>query len=160
MLVLVPKIRRPLIRTVVSQVKGFVPKLLEALSQPARLTVSAGSSLLLNVGYITAFVASLSAVGAHPPILATAVVYIVAGFVGAATPTPGGLGGVWRLPWSPAWSVLASPRGPCHTRGGRLPLGHLLVAHTGRMAVVPGSATVWRVVRELVARSAPATAGI
>jgi uncharacterized protein (TIRG00374 family) len=72
----------------------MVPKLLEALSQPVRLALSAGSSLLLNVGYITAFVASLYAVGDHPPILATAVVYMVAGFVGSATPTPGGLGGV------------------------------------------------------------------
>jgi len=93
-LALVPRTRRLLLRTVVPRVKGLVPKLLQALSQPARLAVSAGSSLLLNVGYITAFMASLSAVGAHPPILATAVVYMVAGFVGAATPTPGGLGGV------------------------------------------------------------------
>jgi uncharacterized protein (TIRG00374 family) len=93
-LALVPRTRGLILRTVVPRLKGLFPKLLEALSQPARLAVSAGSSLLLNVGYITAFIASLSAVGAQPPILATAVVYMVAGFIGAATPTPGGLGGV------------------------------------------------------------------
>ena len=91
---LVPRTRRLLLRTVLPQIRALIPKLLGALSEPARLAASSGSSLLLNFGYITAFIASLIAVGAHPPVLATAVVYIFAGFVGSATPTPGGLGGV------------------------------------------------------------------
>ena len=93
-LALIPHTRKWLLRTVVQRVKGIVPNLLQALSRPARLAMSAGSSLLLNVGYVTAFLACLYAVGDHPPVLATTVVYLVAAFVGSATPTPGGLGGV------------------------------------------------------------------
>lgn len=93
-LALVPYTRNLFLHTVLPTAKAMVPKLLAALSEPGRLAVSAASCLLLNLGYIVAITASLAAVGARPPILATALVYMVAGFVGSATPTPGGLGGV------------------------------------------------------------------
>ena len=94
LLALVPRTRDFLLHTVLPQVKALIPKLLQALSEPSRLAASAGSSLLLNAAYVTAFLASLNAVGAHPSILASAVVYIFAGFIGSSTPTPGGVGGV------------------------------------------------------------------
>jgi glycosyltransferase 2 family protein len=99
-LALVPRTRRLLLRTVVPRVKGLVPKLLQALSQPARLAVSAGSSLLLNVGYITAFMASLSAVGAHPPILEAA---LVAGLAGIGIPAAHAIAAVVVFRFATFW---------------------------------------------------------
>ena len=61
---------------------------------PVRLVISAAANLLLTAAYLLAFFASLYAVGAHPPILAAAVVYLAGNAVGSAAPTPGGLGGV------------------------------------------------------------------
>ena len=43
---------------------------------------------------MVAILAALRSVGAHPPILATAVVYLAGNAVGSAAPTPGGLGAV------------------------------------------------------------------
>ncbi len=91
---LVPATRARLRRLVSGYLKGIVPQLLQALSRPLRLGAGVASSVLLNAAYVTAFLAALHSVGAHPPILATAVVYLIGGAVGAAAPTPGGLGGV------------------------------------------------------------------
>lgn len=89
-----PPTRARLRRVASSYLKGFVGQLLQAVSRPLRLGAGVATSILLNAGYVTAFLAALHSVGAHPPILATAVVYLIGGFVGAAAPTPGGLGGV------------------------------------------------------------------
>jgi uncharacterized protein (TIRG00374 family) len=70
------------------------PRLLDAVSQPLRLAASAGANLLLSAAYLLAFIAALRSVGAHPAILAAAVVYLAGNTVGSAAPTPGGLGGV------------------------------------------------------------------
>ena len=70
------------------------PRLLDALSHPVRLAISAAANLLLTAAYLLAFFASLYAVGAHPAILPAAVVYLAGNAVGSAAPTPGGLGGV------------------------------------------------------------------
>jgi uncharacterized protein (TIRG00374 family) len=93
-LLVVPHTRVRLRRSVMTYLRDLLPKLLEAVSQPLRLAVGAGASLLLNAAYGTAFIAALLSVGAHPPILPTVIVYLVGGFVGATAPTPGGLGGV------------------------------------------------------------------
>jgi uncharacterized membrane protein YbhN (UPF0104 family) len=67
---------------------------LDAVSHPLRLAVSAGANLLLSAAYLVAFIAALRSVGAHPAILAAAIVYLAGNAVGSAAPTPGGLGGV------------------------------------------------------------------
>ena len=50
--------------------------------------------MLLSIAYLVAMLAALWSVGAHPPILATAVVYLAGNAAGSAAPTPGGIGGV------------------------------------------------------------------
>lgn len=90
----VPRTRAKLVGTVWPHLREVWPRLLEAVSHPLRVTISAGANLLLSAAYLLAFIASLQAVGAHPPILATAVVYLAGNAVGSAAPTPGGLGGV------------------------------------------------------------------
>ncbi len=90
----VPQTRAKLAGTVWPHLRGIWPRLLDAISHPLRLAVSAGANLLLSAAYLLAFIAALRSVGAHPAILAAAVVYLAGNAVGSAAPTPGGLGGV------------------------------------------------------------------
>jgi uncharacterized membrane protein YbhN (UPF0104 family)/tRNA A-37 threonylcarbamoyl transferase component Bud32 len=90
----IPHPRRIVNAYVWPKVRSAVPRLLDAISQPARLVVGVGGNLLLTVGYVVALLASLYAVGAHPPILATAAIYLAGNTVGSIAPTPGGLGAV------------------------------------------------------------------
>ena len=94
LLLSVPQTRNKLIGLVRPHLRRAWPRLLDAVSQPARLAISAGANLLLTAAYLVAFIAALRAVGAHPAILPAAVVYLAGNAVGAAAPTPGGLGGV------------------------------------------------------------------
>jgi uncharacterized membrane protein YbhN (UPF0104 family) len=70
------------------------PRLVDAISHPLRLAISASANLLLTAAYLVAFIAALRAVGAHPAILPAAIVYLAGNAVGSAAPTPGGIGGV------------------------------------------------------------------
>ncbi|HUZ19883.1 MAG TPA: lysylphosphatidylglycerol synthase transmembrane domain-containing protein [Acidimicrobiales bacterium] len=93
-LLAVPLTRRALAVHVWPHVRDVVPRLLEAISQPLRLLFGIAGNLLLTAGYMVALLASLRAIGAHPPILATVAVYLVGNTVGSVAPTPGGLGAV------------------------------------------------------------------
>ena len=90
----VPLTRRKVTGAVWPHLRQIGPRLLEAVSQPLRLGIAVGANLLLTVAYSVALIAALRSVGAHPAILATAVVFLAGNAVGAATPTPGGIGGV------------------------------------------------------------------
>lgn len=93
-LALLPHTRHRLARWVLPPVRQLIPRLAQAFVQPLRLAASVGASLLLNAGYVVAFMAALEAIGAHAALLPTAMVFLVGNFVGAAAPTPGGVGGV------------------------------------------------------------------
>jgi uncharacterized membrane protein YbhN (UPF0104 family) len=79
---------------VVPRLQSLWPRLLQAVSQPARLAAGIGGNLLLTLGYLVAFIAALRAIGAHPALLPAAAVYLAGNAVGSAAPTPGGLGAV------------------------------------------------------------------
>jgi uncharacterized membrane protein YbhN (UPF0104 family) len=93
-LVAVPQTRSRLTGLVWPHLRSIGPRLLDALAHPLRLALSAGANLVLTAAYLVAFIAALRAVGAHPAILAAAVVYLAGNAVGSAAPTPGGIGGV------------------------------------------------------------------
>jgi uncharacterized membrane protein YbhN (UPF0104 family) len=90
----VPQTRARLTGIVWPHLRSIGPRLLDAISHPLRLAVSVSASLLLTAAYLVAFIAALRAIGAHPPILAAAAVYLAGNAVGSAAPTPGGIGGV------------------------------------------------------------------
>jgi uncharacterized membrane protein YbhN (UPF0104 family) len=94
LLVVVPQTRVRLVRLIAPHLRALLPRILEAITRPGRLAASVGASLLLNAAYISALLAALVALGAHPALLPTAIVYLLGNFVGSAAPTPGGLGGV------------------------------------------------------------------
>jgi len=93
-LLAVPQTRAKLTGTVWPHLRAVWPRLLDAISHPVRLAISAGANVLLSIAYLVAMLAALWSVGAHPPILATAVVYLAGNAAGSAAPTPGGIGGV------------------------------------------------------------------
>jgi len=93
-LMVVPASRGAILRRVWPRIRGAVPQLLGVLSRPLRLLTGVAGNLLLTGSYVAALVASLEAVGAHPPILATAAVFMAGNTVGTAAPTPGGIGAV------------------------------------------------------------------
>jgi uncharacterized membrane protein YbhN (UPF0104 family) len=93
-LLAIPQTRAKLTGAVWPHLRQLWPRLLDAVSHPRRLALSAGANLLLTVAYVVAFMAALWSVGAHPAILAAAVVYLAGNAVGSAAPTPGGIGGV------------------------------------------------------------------
>jgi uncharacterized protein (TIRG00374 family) len=90
----VPKTRALLTSRIWPHVRAVIPRLLEALSQPLRLAVGLAGNLLLTIGYVAALIAALRAFGAHPPVLATAAVYLAGNAVGSIAPTPGGVGAI------------------------------------------------------------------
>jgi uncharacterized membrane protein YbhN (UPF0104 family) len=90
----VPRTRKMVTGAVWPHLREIGPRLLEALSHPTRLAIAVGANLLLSAAYTVALIAALRSVGAHPAILAAAVVFLAGNAVGSATPTPGGLGGV------------------------------------------------------------------
>ena len=90
----VPQTRSRLAGIVWPHLRSIGPRLLDAISHPLRLAISAGANLLLTAAYLVAFIAALRAVGVHPAILPAAVVYLAGNAVGSAAPTPGGIGGV------------------------------------------------------------------
>jgi glycosyltransferase 2 family protein len=93
-LVAVPQTRARLAEIVWPHLRSVGPRLVDAISRPLRLAISGGANLLLTAAYLVAFIAALRAVGAHPPILPVAIVYLAGNAVGSAAPTPGGIGGV------------------------------------------------------------------
>ncbi len=78
---------RPLVRRV-------VPQLVAVFQRPKKLALGLGGALLLNLAYIMALDASMRAFGYSLSFAAVAVVYLAGSVVGAAVPTPGGLGGI------------------------------------------------------------------
>jgi uncharacterized membrane protein YbhN (UPF0104 family) len=70
------------------------PRLIEVLGQPWRLALGMGGSLIMTMGYVLAFEASLQAFGQDVGLVQVAVVYLAGNTAGAIVPTPGGLGTV------------------------------------------------------------------
>jgi glycosyltransferase 2 family protein len=93
-LMAVPQTRARLAEIIWPHLRSVGPRLLDTISHPLRLALSAGANLLLTAAYLVAFIAALRAVGVHPAILPAAIVYLAGNAVGSAAPTPGGIGGV------------------------------------------------------------------
>jgi glycosyltransferase 2 family protein len=90
-LLALPRTRAMLRDAVWPRVRGIWPRLLDAGSHPLRLAISAGANLVLTAAYVLSLVAALWSIGAHPAILAAAIVYLAGNAVGSAALTPGGL---------------------------------------------------------------------
>lgn len=89
---LVPRVRQWVIARTMPTVRQTWPRLVQILGQPLKLTIGLGGNLVMAVGYLTAFYASLAAFGQHVPLLDMAVIYLLGNTLGSTVPSPGGLG--------------------------------------------------------------------
>jgi uncharacterized protein (TIRG00374 family) len=90
----IPATRHWLLNKLVPPFREALPRLLYLISTPAKLAEGSFGTLLLNGSYIAALWFSVWSFGGHVAFAAVAVVYLAGAAIGAAAPTPGGLGAV------------------------------------------------------------------
>ncbi|WP_082659176.1 lysylphosphatidylglycerol synthase transmembrane domain-containing protein [Cellulomonas sp. B6] len=91
---LFPGIRAWVQRAVGPTVRQTLPRLIEVLGQPWRLTLAVGGNVLMTMGYVLAFDACLAALGQDASLVQVALVYLTGNTAGSVIPTPGGIGTV------------------------------------------------------------------
>ncbi len=114
---LVPPVRRWVVAKVLPIWQTTWPRLVQLINQPRRFALAIAGSLIMTLGYLGAFWASLAAFGQadRVSLIDLAIVYLVGNAVGAAIPTPGGLGGVetsltlWLSGTTAVRAALAAP---------------------------------------------------
>ncbi|KQY48099.1 hypothetical protein ASD18_03595 [Cellulomonas sp. Root137] len=89
---LVPKVRQWVLAKTMPTLRQTWPRLIEVLGQPWRLALAVGGNLLMTLGFIFAFDASLAAFGQDATLIQVALVYLAGNTAGALIPTPGGMG--------------------------------------------------------------------
>ena len=89
---LVPVVRDWLASRAMPTVRQMWPRLIEIIEHPGKVAVAIGGNVLLTMGYILAFDASLAAFGQKLGLVQVALVYLAGNAAGAAIPTPGGIG--------------------------------------------------------------------
>ncbi|RFS82353.1 TIGR00374 family protein [Actinomadura spongiicola] len=90
----VPRVRREVTSRLKSMFSGVVPRLLDVLQSPKKLTTGLGGTLLLTLAFVLCLDASIRAFGGTLPLTSVVVVFLTANALGSAAPTPGGLGAV------------------------------------------------------------------
>lgn len=94
LIVAIPWTRRTLIARIRPLVEPTLPRLSEMARQPHRMVAAALSAVGLNLAYSLALWAAVAAYGADLSYATSAFVYMAAGAIGSAAPTPGGIGAV------------------------------------------------------------------
>lgn len=89
---LVPKVRQWVLAKTMPTLRQTWPRLIEVLGQPWRLALAVAGNLLMTLGFIFAFDASLAAFGQEASLIQVALVYLAGNTAGALVPTPGGMG--------------------------------------------------------------------
>jgi uncharacterized membrane protein YbhN (UPF0104 family) len=90
----IPQARRWALARIAPTLREALPRLVDVVTHPIKLTAGIGGVLLLNAGYIVALWSSVQAFGDGIAFATVAVVYLAGGAIGSIAPTPGGLGAV------------------------------------------------------------------
>lgn len=91
---LVPALRKWVASKTLPLWRQTWPRLVQLLGQPKRFAVAIVGNLIMTVGYLGAFQASLAAFGEALPLIDLALIYLLGNTAGALVPTPGGLGAI------------------------------------------------------------------
>lgn len=91
---LVPRVRSLVWVKVEPTYRQVWPRLIWILSNPGRLAVGVGGTVLLSMSYILAFAASLWAFDYKLSFTVLAITYLASNTVGSVVPSPGGIGPV------------------------------------------------------------------
>lgn len=94
LLMLVPRVRRWAMAKILPPLRQTWPRLVQVVGQPGRLALGLGGNLLQTIAFVGAFYSTLQAFGQDLPIVDVAIVFFLSNAVGAAVPTPGGVGAV------------------------------------------------------------------
>ena len=70
------------------------PRLIQLMGRPKRLALAVVGNLIMTLGYLGAFYACLAAFDRELALIDLALIYLIANAIGAAAPTPGGLGAI------------------------------------------------------------------
>lgn len=92
--VLIPRVRRWLGNRIGPLLAQVWPRVIWVVSQPRRLAIGVAGNLLVTIGYLLAFGLTAKAFGFNLSISTIAIVYLTGNTIGAAAPTPGGIGAV------------------------------------------------------------------
>jgi uncharacterized membrane protein YbhN (UPF0104 family) len=90
----VPWTRHWTLARVLPPIREALPRLLDLVTSPVKLTQAVTGSLLLNGGYISALWFSVRAFNGHVDFVGVGVVYLAGAAIASVAPTPGGLGAV------------------------------------------------------------------
>ncbi|MEO6501549.1 MAG: lysylphosphatidylglycerol synthase transmembrane domain-containing protein [Jatrophihabitantaceae bacterium] len=90
----VPAARRWLLARLLPPLQEALPRLLNLVTSPVKLTQGVLGALLLNGSYIAALWFSVLAFDGQASLAQVAVVYLAGAAIGSVAPTPGGLGAV------------------------------------------------------------------
>ena len=90
----VPRVRTWVWDKVEPTYRQVWPRLVWIMSNPLRLALGAGGTLLLSLSYVLSFSASLWAFGYTLPFSVLAITYLASNTVGSVVPSPGGIGPV------------------------------------------------------------------
>ncbi|MEE6281737.1 lysylphosphatidylglycerol synthase transmembrane domain-containing protein [Georgenia sp. MJ170] len=91
---LVPPLRSWLWLKVGPTLQQVWPRLLWVVGSPSRLLMGIGGNLIMTIGYVASFGAALAAFGYTLAPTTLAITYLTSNTVGAAVPSPGGIGPV------------------------------------------------------------------
>ncbi|HEX7805921.1 MAG TPA: lysylphosphatidylglycerol synthase transmembrane domain-containing protein [Cellulomonas sp.] len=89
---LVPPVRQWVARKTLPMLRQTWPRLIEVVGQPRRLLLAVSGNVLMTMGYVLAFDASLLAFDQHLSIVQIALIYLAGNSIGAVVPVPGGVG--------------------------------------------------------------------
>ncbi|NMM29865.1 MAG: flippase-like domain-containing protein [Cellulomonas sp.] len=89
---LVPPVRQWVARKTLPMLRQTWPRLIEVVGQPRRLVLAVSGNVLMTMGYVLAFQASLLAFDQHLSIVQIAIIYLAGNSIGAVVPVPGGVG--------------------------------------------------------------------
>jgi uncharacterized protein (TIRG00374 family) len=89
---LVPPVRQWVARKTLPMLRQTWPRLIEVVGQPRRLLLAFSGNVLMTMGYVLAFQASLLAFDQHLSIMQIALIYLAGNSIGAVVPVPGGVG--------------------------------------------------------------------
>jgi glycosyltransferase 2 family protein len=81
-------------RKLLPSLRSSLASLWRVARNPVKLALLFGGSALVTLAYVGGLVASVAAFGASASIAQVGAVYLVASFIAAASPTPGGLGAI------------------------------------------------------------------
>lgn len=120
------------------------PQMLWLAGHPGDLVIALLGNLLMNVGFVGAFAASLLAFDYHLGILTVTVTFLVANSIGAVVPSPGGIGtieaaltaGLQVAGVPPAAAVSAAVLFRLVTFYGRIPFGWLALHYIQKKNIV------------------------